>query len=301
MRSMLLIAILMALCMMTASVGSAAIIVDAYYHLGEADPGATAGGAGNATTVDSSGNGLNLTANGSPTYSSDTAAPGSTLSINLTAANTYYTNSTVATSATDNFGIEGWFKLPSVVSNTSPQYNSTYYSLAYNGYPGNSTTPVPGTGSGFGLYATAGSSGNVDLQGLFGNIAFLDSGVAVTPNVWTYFAMVRQSGVTSLYINSTTPITPTNSTATPNAPQDLMHNPTTDLGIHIGASPTGGDLLGGYADEVRIFTFTPGQFSTSDLLIATVPEPSSLVLGGLSAIGLLVAACRQRRGKSPRQ
>ena len=256
------------------------ITVDAYYQFGESDtPRGVAGSPGDSVTNDSSGNGLNLTRTGSPTYSSDVSASarsntGSTLSMSFDGSS-YYSNTTTATSATDNFAIEGWFKPTSIAS-------GSYTDLAYNGYSGNYGL---GTGSGFGLYI----SNNGDWVGLFGNVAFLDSGVKAVAGQWTYFAMVRDNGVASLYLNSTTPITPTNSTATPNAPAS-------DLGIHIGVAQSGGDLYTGLTDQVRIFTFSgtgAGAFSTGDLLI---PEPGTITLTVLGLIGLL--AFGRRRSKA---
>ncbi len=241
---------------------AAPVTVLDYYPLGESDAGAVASGPGAAQTVDSSGNAAganNLTKNGSPTYTSDVAASsasatGSTLSMNFPGGGyNAYTTGSFVTSATDNFGVEGWFKPTETLSPTS------YYSLAYNGSSGNATGGY--IGSGFGLYISGGT-----YQGLFGNIAFLDSGVTATPGVWTYFALVRDNGVNTLYINNTTAIDPGNNIA----PAAATGTPFTG----IGGGKDSEDAFPGEADNVRFFTLDPATFNaSSDLLIAAPSRP----------------------------
>ena len=104
----------------------ATITVLNQWHLGEADAGAAAGGAGAAATVDSVG-GFNLSKVGTPTYSADVPANiGSNLSLAFNGTTDEYMNSSgVASTLTVNFGIEAWVK-----SNGSTSGNAA---IAYNG------------------------------------------------------------------------------------------------------------------------------------------------------------------------
>ncbi|MGH8324728.1 MAG: hypothetical protein ACRETD_13170, partial [Steroidobacteraceae bacterium] len=146
----------------------ATITVLNQWHLGEADPGAAAGGAGAAATVDSVG-GFNLNKVGAPTYSSDVQKGiGSTLSMAFNGTSDEYMNSGgVASNLTDNFGVEAWVK-----SNGNTAGNS---GIVYNG---NTST------SGWGIYRLGGDYGL--LYG--GNVA-----TTVTPisPSWTELALVR--------------------------------------------------------------------------------------------------------------
>src|SRR5690348_6507260 len=85
----------------------ATITVLNQWHLGEADAGAAASGAGAAATVDSVG-GFNLNKVGTPAYAADVPANiGSNLSLAFNGTTDEYMNSSgVASTLTDNFGIE---------------------------------------------------------------------------------------------------------------------------------------------------------------------------------------------------
>ena len=113
------------------------------WHLGEADAGASAGGAGAATAVDSVG-GFNLNKVGTPAYAADVPANiGSNLSMAFNGTTDEYMNSSgVASTLTDNFGIEAWVKSD---GNTTGNGG-----IAYNG---NTST------SGWGLYRLGASYG----------------------------------------------------------------------------------------------------------------------------------------------
>src|SRR5215471_3465581 len=91
------------------TMSQATITVVASYELGDSDPGAVSGNVGNATTVDSSGNGFNLTSRiGSPTYSSD-RTPGSGYVSMSFDGSSFYSGPTV-TNNTENFGISLFVK-----------------------------------------------------------------------------------------------------------------------------------------------------------------------------------------------
>ena len=75
------------------------------YHLGEADPGAVAGNTGDNPTIDSGPGGNNLPSSGSPTYSSNVGAPGSTLSMAFNGTTDDYMLGHALTTLTTNVGI----------------------------------------------------------------------------------------------------------------------------------------------------------------------------------------------------
>lgn len=237
--------------------GSAAIPAQAtitvldQWHLGEADAGAIAGGAGAAATVDSVG-GFNLNKVGAPAYSSD-APPriGSALSMAFNGTTDEYMNTSgVASSLTDNFGIEAWAK-----SNGSTTGNAT---ITYNGNTSN---------AGWGIYRLGGSYGL--LYG--GNLL-----QPVTPisSQWTELALVRDNGTTTFYVNGVASYT---TTTGPNSPAG---------GVGIGGNPliSGDELFDGKIDEVRIFSFAPGAFTVGDL---NLPPPVATPASGLRSLGLL--------------
>ncbi len=235
----------------------ATITVLNQWHLGEADSGASAGGAGAATTVDSVG-GFNLNKIGAPTYASDVAPGiGSTLSMAFNGTTDGYTNpSGVASTLTDNFGIEAWVK-----SNGSTAGNAT---IAYNGNTSN---------AGWGIYRLGANYGVLYGGNLGANVS------PISP-AWTELALVRDSGTTTFYVNGVASYT---TTTAPNPPAG---------GVGIGGNPTvsNAELFDGKIDEVRIFSFAPGAFSVGDLnLPPPVPTPM-LSLRAMAALGLAMLA-----------
>lgn len=245
----------------------AEFVVGGYCHMGEADTGAAAGLPGNTLTLDSSGQGKNLTKSGTAAYSSNVAASayaatGSTLSMDLTAS--HYNRAGDWTTCIDNFILEGWFK----VANTSQQ------ALVYNGC---SDT------DGYGIYLYDGT-----VRGLYGNVAFaVDSGFSPTANEWFYAALVRDGGVAKMFINDGAAVTGIwTAPAVPTA------------SFTIGGAGVGGvgDNMTGSADEVRLSVWSAdATFNTDMLLISQVPEPSAAVIFVLGAAGLLAYAWRKRK------
>jgi hypothetical protein len=254
--------------------------------MGEQDTGAAAGNAANSVTVDSSGNATDLLRSESgPTYSSNVAssavtATGTSLALDLGSGGQYYrTDWKCWTSATDNFGIEGWFKT------SDPTKSQT---LVYNGNQG-SQWQTWGFGNGFGLYVTGdtengGASGH--LMGLLGYVSWLDSGFTVAANEWFYAALVKQNGTVKMYFNN-------------NAPVNFGTKDTvaaSSMSVVGSAYGSSGDFLSGAVDNVRVFTFDSGAFRESDLLInQTVPEPSTVALCFTGVVGLLAYAWRKRK------
>lgn len=248
----------------------ATITVLNQWHLGEADAGATAGGAGAASTVDSIG-AFNLNKVGAPTYVSDVPPRiGSTLSMAFNGTTDEYSNTTaVASTLTDNFGIEAWVK-----SDGSTSGNAT---IAYNGNTSN---------AGWGIYRLGANYGV--LYG--GN---LGAGVSPISTTWTELAVVRDNGTTTFYVNGVARYT------TPTGP-----NPPAG-GVGIGGNPltSGAELFDGKIDEVRIFSFAPGAFAASDLNIPPpVPTPMlslrAMALLGLGMLALTWLGLRRRKANT---
>jgi hypothetical protein len=217
----------------------ASINVVSYWRLGENDPGA-ADGVAATNTIDSVGTN-NLTFTGTAQYSSNVDAraashAGSTLSVNFTNG-AYATNVFVSTNL-DNFGIECWVK-PTALGGGQV--------IAYNGSTG-------GIGDG-GWGIILGADNN--YYGLFGGVTTL-GGMPATANVWWHLALVRASGTATLYVNGFAIGATT--TATPGL--------ATVGGFALGAPPQSptSQFFTGQIDEVRMFTFGAGQFSTNDLL-----------------------------------
>src|SRR6267142_4285663 len=218
-----------------ASAAIAAITVDSYWRIGEFDPGASPGVSATGPT-DTAIGAHNLKAVGQAYYSNDVAVAAlahvsSSLSLNF-ASGAFASNSIVST-ATDNFGIECWVKPASVVAGQV---------IAYNGATDTSGWRLIVSGSNY--------------LALLGGKDVWGSGTA-TPNVWTHVALVRSGGVATIYTNA---IAAGTSLVSPNVP----------VGKFALAAPPqapNSQFLTGLVDEVRLFTFAAGQFSTNDLLL----------------------------------
>jgi hypothetical protein len=224
----------------------AAGVTIAQYRLGENDPGAAAGLVGADPTLAAVG-GPNLQRVGSPVYSASTPLSTSTLSMSFDGIAARYTAGTVASYLTDNFAIEAWARADST---------SSVVAIAYNG---------DSAFGGWGLYQFGGSW------------AYLYGGVTVGPMVpvtvgsWTHLAVVRNAGMTTFYVNGV-PV---------GAPEPT--GPSTPVGgMAIGGNfRNASENFNGLIDEVRIFTFAPGQFQVSDLNLT--PEQQLGMIAGLLA------------------
>jgi hypothetical protein len=256
-----------AVALMGNAFAAAGVFVGGYYHLGESDPGAAGGLPGNNPTMDSSGLGMDLNAAGPLAYSSDVAASaataaGSNLSMNF-GNSIYYKADGALTVNTENFGLEGWFR----VNDPSVQQ-----ALVYNG---------DSWDNGFGLYMLGGH-----VQGLYGALAAFDTGFAPTPGEWFYAAMVNDAGATSMYVNNATPIPFGNVDPYSPSPQFVL-----GAAGHVWDTS---DRLYGSADEVRLFAFGGETvFNASTDLLVAVPEPSTFALLVLGSFGLAVIARRK--------
>ena len=233
-RPVILIRILLGAAFVAGSVAltSAALTNVAWYRLGELDPGGIAGLSVTNTTADTMGV-RHLRQFGNPLYTnavSGTASNrvGSGLAIQFNGSASQLLSNSFVSAANDNFGFEAWIRPDAVDSN--------FRIIIGNGTPGL---------SGWGLLQQE------DLvAGYIGNQ--VTYGVPVSMGVWAHVAVVMASGDASIYLNG-------------------QYGGTLPLPTAFGAGPFtvgGGEGTGflGAIDEVRVFTFASGQFSTNDLL-----------------------------------
>jgi hypothetical protein len=114
--------------------------------------------------------------------------------------------------------------------------------------------------------------------------------VAATPQTPVHLALVRDSGITSLYVEGSLK-------ATSNAVPACGETDLSTFSIGANRNNTGAleGLFKGSMDEVRLFTFAAGQFNPSTDLLTAVPEPSSVALAITGLFGLLAYAWRKRK------
>lgn len=208
-------------------------VVD-YWRMGENDSGAVAGQT--ATSTKDAVGGRTITFANSPDYSGRVslfaaAHTGSDLCLQM-AGNAGGTASAIP-SLVNNFCLEMW---------VNPSTNTGSQCLAYNGNTGS---------SGWGLYQQGAT-----FTVLFGGVAFVPISAPLTAGSWVHLALVRNNGTNTIYTNGVAAASTTSDT-----PQSPVGN------FLIGENNSGGESFSGSMDEVRVFTFTAGAFSTNDLLI----------------------------------
>lgn len=233
----------------------ATITVLDYYRLGEDDPGATNNGFAFGTR-DSAGTNDLVASPGLPaTWYNYVSAAASNHTASVFSCyfggNPFY--GPALTNLTDNFGIEAWV-YPSVTGSTN--------CIVYNGTPG---------ADGWGLWQV----GNF-FQGCFGGVEFFGLG-AGSFGSWTHLALVCDDGLARLYVNGVP--SGTELDYLPNTPSDFFG---------IGGTPDNApsEFFNGLVDEVRVFTFAPGQFSSGDLLVnSPLPPPTILAESATNVTG----------------
>lgn len=243
---------------LTLATAHATVTVIAQYQLGEADANASAGTAVGTTSAPTVG-AANLNRVGAPTYSNaTTSAPRpSPLSVAFNGTSDGLRASALLTSLANNFGIEAWVRPTNATGNAT---------IAYNG----NTGP-----NGWGLFRSGTSYGYLyggSLLALYPNTVVL--------NQWTHLAVVRNAGVTTFYINGVaqTPVYP----HTPNVPASGTFS--------IGINPlSAAEFFAGNIDEVRVFSFTAGQFAVSDLQAGVSYAEAVPALSWFAIAGLLLA------------
>jgi hypothetical protein len=249
----------------------AAITVLNYYRLGEDDPGAVNNGYMSRTT-DSVGTN-DLTVVGAPFWSTDVSTAASSHCASVFSFQFFsggpYGITTKLTTVTNNFGIEAWVK---------PNTTSGTHCIAYNGNT---------TANGWGLYQVG-----ANYYGSLGGLYYVGSG-SVTLNGWTHLALVCSGGSAHLYTNGVLALGFFN-TGVPSTPSGSFA---------LGAAPQSpaSDIFAGEIDEVRVFTFASGQFSTSDLLVnAALPPPTILseAASGVDGYNATLNAMIDPRGQS---
>jgi hypothetical protein len=232
----------------------------ARWNLGEQDSGATAGGAGNATTIEVV-SGKDLTKFGSPTYSATVPAGGSTLAVFFNGTNSCYQASGAA------------------ISNLFRGINFNQFSLALDVRPtalGSAGFSFPvSLGRNFGGgggYAIVEEGGRWKIH--HPGTATVDTGVNVALNTWTHLELRRAnfgSGVqTRLFVNGV-------DTGAANSSASSVAQPFFTLGANQTSGTTPGTVEGrfkGQIDNVVLQNLNPVIVSGPSLTpnFGTIPE-----------------------------
>jgi hypothetical protein len=254
---------------------ASAFVRGAYYRLGEDDPGAVAGGAGNDPTHDSFGDKLDLTRVGTTQYSGNVPAgwPDSKLSMafnNFHGGPTvpgYYARATSLSMVEQGYAIEAWVNqappFDGPVTGGAAASPADSHLVAYNGDPDS---------NGFGLYEHAGNY-----------VARLGTSETVLGPAgfgqWHHLAFIQTFANSSFYYDGKLV------SSSDKGPAPLAASG----GFFIGGRTANADLFDGWIDEVRYQSFNPiaaGGFDPTSFLI--VPAPGSLALAGVAFAGFLL-------------
>ncbi|MCA9248586.1 MAG: PEP-CTERM sorting domain-containing protein [Planctomycetales bacterium] len=181
--------------------------------------------------------------------------------------------------------------------------NQGFFNVATNFIPTNNfaiemwvRTDNPGQANNLAIFNSGGGGSRIDIGVQNGNWAASISGAAwigatagagqtITADAWTHLAVIRDSGVSTLYIDGVA------QAGTPGSA------PIHSSQIHLGVQPGGTQWFDGDIDHVRIFSFNPATDNAVAALSFfdyAVPEPSTAMLGAMGLLGL--AARRRRRG-----
>ena len=149
------------------------------------------------TASDSSGNGNTGTLTNGPTWQTSGAMAGPGNALDFDGSDDYVLGSERIMSNTDNWTIMAWVRLTALQS--GEQF------AAYNGDDSG--------GYGFGF-------DNGQLRGLYGGVAWHNTGIFITAETWNHVAMRRESGTLRFYLNGR--LLDYSSTATPNSPSSVF-------------------------------------------------------------------------------
>ena len=241
----------------------------ARWNLGEQDPGAVGGGAGNATTKDAIGNN-DLTRFGTPTYSTNVPAGGSTWSLSFNGTDSCYQVSGA--------GLGSFYS----------RINFNQFSLALDvrptalGWAGFSFPVSLGRNfSGGGGYAIVEEGGRWKIH--HPGTATVDTGISVVLNAWTHLELRRTdfgSGVqTRLFVNGV-------DTGAANNSASSVAQPFFTLGANQTSGTTPGAVEGrfkGQIDNVVLQNLNPAVVSGP----ALTPNFGTLPAGGTFSLSVV--------------
>ncbi|MCX6922281.1 MAG: hypothetical protein NT154_03535, partial [Verrucomicrobia bacterium] len=238
----------------------------ARWNLGEQDPGAAAGNAGNALTKDAIGTN-DLAVTGATIYSANVPGSGSTLSMSFDGGS-FYQGSVVG----NGVGLDALY--------TSLDFNN--FSLSCDVY-----MTAPG-GAGFSFPVSIGRNGAglapVEIGGkwylIHQGVANSAAGPDVALNTWTHLDLVRKtfgaSVLSVLYVNGTPAVT---NTSSPSRPTDFFTIGANELGSAVPGSVEG--YYQGLVDNVVITNRnigTPPQIGGITVSPGTIYSGNSIIL-----------------------
>lgn len=254
----------------------ASINVQAWYHLGE--PGTLPGG----LPLDSSGNGNNMN-DGFSEFESVHVSPNTpggplgTSGFTSTQSSEWGRNGDVIIAARDaysvsgeNFGIEAWVLPFGNGYNIFCCESSHNFTAQIFASGGDSTGFFVGVKNNQdGTYSFVGDV-ITDANG----VVQVGDPLPLVTNGWTHLAVVRNNGTNTFYVNGVPHGASNTDAPSTNAPSGTG----SQNGMRLGAS--GGDQLAfrGLIDEARAFTFSPGQFSVTNLLYPSASAATPLIV-----------------------
>ncbi len=231
-----LLALLMGLIVAPAPDARTEIVPLHHVRMGEAEADVQPGTA--VFVVHSSTSATNLYANGDAAYTTAglgaAARDGSSLAVQLNGTESYLYNLGVQPLPGSDFGMEIWVRPDSLPAG--------FAIVAYSG-----DTRF----NGFGFYQNGAELGvSYGGSGRFGSIV-------ATVGRWVHLAMVMEHGTSTFYSNGVAVATTNLAIASPTK------------GVAVGAHPQSppGEYFAGAVDELRLFTFEPGGFRPTDLLV----------------------------------
>ncbi len=203
---------------------------------------------------------------GTPT---STIVPASTVALNLGTVPTGYYSATgngvfgsnTLGATPDNFGIEIF------VNAVAGQGDNVFLT----------TTGTTLANSGGLIFEIRSGNWDVAVPGFDYIGSILGAGQPVTLG-WTSLAVIRNTGVSTLYINGVA------------QPRTTTVQPTFSANFHLGVTPGGGSWFQGDMDELHVFTFNPLTDNPASFLTA-VPEPGTAAM----LLGALTVLARRRR------